>query len=70
MKEVDVQNGVFIPSIENDLLKIAVIERHHSLGLKGLGIVHGLGLTKVQSPQPLPMIRIMRLLLEQMMKIC
>ncbi|MEL3959814.1 adenine deaminase [Lysinibacillus endophyticus] len=46
VKEVDVQNGVFIPSIENDLLKIAVIERHHSLGLKGLGIVHGLGLTK------------------------
>ncbi|SOC23098.1 adenine deaminase [Ureibacillus xyleni] len=45
-KEVDVKDGVFIPSIEHDLLKIAVIERHHSLGLKGLGIVHGLGLKK------------------------
>lgn len=43
-KEVDVENGVFIPSIEKDLLKLAVVERHHSLGTIGLGIVHGFGL--------------------------
>lgn len=43
-KEVDVENGIFIPSIEKDLLKLAVVERHHSLGTIGLGIVHGFGL--------------------------
>jgi len=42
--QVDVANGVFVPSIEKDLLKLAVVERHHSLGTIGLGIVHGLGL--------------------------
>lgn len=45
-KEVDIENGVFIPSVENDLLKLAVVERHHSLGSIGLGIVHGFGLQK------------------------
>lgn len=45
-KEVDIENGYFVPSVEKDLLKIAVIERHHSLGTKGLAIVHGFGLQK------------------------
>ncbi|MFC7688041.1 adenine deaminase [Ureibacillus sp. GCM10028918] len=44
VKEVDVENGLFVPSIEKDLLKLAVVERHHSLGTIGLGIVHGFGL--------------------------
>ena len=43
-KEVDVENGVFVTSVEKDLLKLAVVERHHSLGTVGLGIVHGFGL--------------------------
>jgi len=43
-KEVDLKNGVFVPSVEKDLLKMAVVERHHSLGTIGLGIVHGFGL--------------------------
>ncbi len=42
--EVDVENGQFVPSIAKDLLKMAVVERHHSLGTIGLGIVHGFGL--------------------------
>ncbi|TSI08359.1 adenine deaminase [Lysinibacillus sp. BW-2-10] len=46
IKEVDVENGVFIPCIKKDLLKLAVVERHHSLGTKGLAIVHGFGLKK------------------------
>ncbi|RHW32798.1 adenine deaminase [Lysinibacillus yapensis] len=46
IKEVDVRNGVFVPSIEDDLLKLAVVERHHSRGTIGLGIVHGFGLKK------------------------
>ncbi|MCA0988823.1 adenine deaminase [Guptibacillus algicola] len=33
----------FIPSEENDLIKLAVIERHHDTGNIGLGIVKGLG---------------------------
>lgn len=44
--DVTVEDGVFIPSVENDLLKLAVIERHHQLGNIGLGITHGFGLQK------------------------
>ena len=41
---VDVQDGIFVPSIEKDYLKLAVVERHHNLGNIGLAIVHGCGL--------------------------
>ncbi len=43
---VQVENHVFVPSIDKDYLKLAVIERHHQLGTIGLGIVHGFGLQK------------------------
>lgn len=43
--EVDVENGQFLPSIEKDYLKLAVVERHHNLGTKGVAIVHGMGIT-------------------------
>ena len=43
--EVDVENGYFVPSVKKDLLKLAVVERHHQLGTKGVAIVHGFGLT-------------------------
>lgn len=39
----DDNNGI---SVENDILKIAVIERHHNTGHKGLGFVKGFGLKK------------------------
>lgn len=42
--EVPVTNSQFQPSTEKDLLKLAVIERHHGLGHIGLGIVKGCGL--------------------------
>lgn len=42
--KVPVVNGLFITNVKQDLLKLAVIERHHSLGTIGLGIVHGFGL--------------------------
>ncbi len=45
IEEVNVQNAQFIPSIEKDQLKLAVIERHHHTGNIGLGIVKGFGLT-------------------------
>lgn len=45
VKKVDVIDGYFQPSVKNDFLKIAVIERHHEVGNIGLGILHGLNLT-------------------------
>lgn len=45
VEEVDSINGYFQPSIPNDQLKMAVIERHTSTGNIGLGIVKGFGLT-------------------------
>lgn len=44
--DVDVVGGHFVPSVEKDFLKIAVVERHHGKGTKGIAIVHGLGLQK------------------------
>ncbi|MGE7690223.1 adenine deaminase [Lysinibacillus sp. NPDC097214] len=44
--DVPVKDGVFVPSVEQDLLKLAVIERHHNLHTTGLGIVKGFGLRK------------------------
>lgn len=41
VEKVDRQGERFIPSIEKDQLKIAVIERHHQTGNIGLGIVKG-----------------------------
>lgn len=41
---VDTKEGKFVPNIEQDLLKMAVIERHVASGNIGLGIVKGFGL--------------------------
>jgi adenine deaminase len=41
-----VKNGVLISDGEQDVIKIAVVERHHSTGNIGLGMVHGFGLKK------------------------
>lgn len=46
VKEVPTVDGYFQPSIEQDLLKIAVFERHQASGNIGVGIVHGLGLKR------------------------
>lgn len=42
--DVDVENGQFVPSIEKDLLKLAVVERHHHVGTKAVAIVQGIGI--------------------------
>lgn len=44
MEQVNIENGKFVPSIEKDLLKMAVVERHHNTGCVGVGIVKGFGL--------------------------
>lgn len=41
-----------------ELLKIAVIERHHATGNMGIGLIKGYGLKMVQLPQPLDTIHI------------
>nr|WP_222717937.1 adenine deaminase [Listeria immobilis] len=46
IEEVSVQAGLFVPSITKDLLKMAVVERHHDTGHVGVGIVKGFGLTE------------------------
>ena len=40
------KNGLLISNVNNDLIKIAVIERHHATGRIGVGIVKGLGLKR------------------------
>ncbi|MBA2874832.1 adenine deaminase [Thermaerobacillus caldiproteolyticus] len=44
IENVDVENGVFVPSIEKDVLKLIVVERHKRLGHIGVGIVKGFGI--------------------------
>ena len=46
VEALDVVDGVFVPSVERDLLKLAVIERHHNNHSIGLGIARGFGLLK------------------------
>jgi adenine deaminase len=46
--EVDpkTENGVVVPDIERDLLKLAVVERHNATGNIGLGLINGFGLQR------------------------
>ena len=46
MREVPLSEGQAVPSIEEDILKIAVIERHHGTGNVGVGFVQGFGMKK------------------------
>jgi adenine deaminase len=42
--ELKIENNSINPDPENDVLKIAVIERHHATGSKAVGFVKGLGI--------------------------
>ncbi|OIK09157.1 adenine deaminase [Bacillus sp. MUM 116] len=44
-EKVQVIDGNFVPSLEKDQLKLAVLERHKNTGNIGLGIVKGFGFT-------------------------
>jgi len=46
LEDVQITDSEFIPSIDLDQMKIAVIERHHQTGNIGLGIVKGFGMKK------------------------
>jgi adenine deaminase len=42
--ELDVVDGVVVPDPANDILKIAIVDRHHASGTAGIGFVRGFGL--------------------------
>ncbi|MDN4523868.1 adenine deaminase [Fictibacillus fluitans] len=44
-EHVNSSNGVFVPDVNRDQLKLIVAERHHATGRIGCGIVKGFGLT-------------------------
>lgn len=46
VQKAKIINGAVVSDIGNDILKIAVIERHHRTGNIGLGFVKGFGLKK------------------------
>lgn len=46
MKKIILRDGVAYPNIKEDILKIAVVERHRATGSIGIGFVQGFGLTK------------------------
>jgi adenine deaminase len=45
-EEASIRDGEIVADPDRDLLKLAVIERHHASGKVGLGIVKGFGLRK------------------------
>src|SRR5258708_26212259 len=45
-EEAPIKDGELVAGPERDLLKLAVIERHHASGSVGLGLVKGLGLRR------------------------
>ncbi|MBA7591887.1 Adenine deaminase [subsurface metagenome] len=46
MDRVKVIDGVIVPDISRDILKLVVVERHKATGNIGLGLVKGLGLKR------------------------
>ncbi|NWG04707.1 MAG: adenine deaminase [Syntrophaceae bacterium] len=46
VKKIVLKDGVAYPNIEEDILKIVVIERHQATGNIGMGFVQGFGLKK------------------------
>ncbi len=46
MAKIVLRDGVAFPNIKEDILKIAVVERHHGTGNIGVGFVRGFGLKK------------------------
>jgi len=44
--KVKIKDGIIMPDIENDILKLVVIERHKASGNIGIGLVKGFGLKR------------------------
>jgi len=46
MEKVKIVDGVIMPDVDRDILKLAVVERHKATGNIGLGLVTGFGLKR------------------------
>jgi adenine deaminase len=46
MKKIVLKDGVALPNMKEDILKIAVMERHRATGNVGIGFVQGFGLKR------------------------
>ena len=46
VKEILLREGVAYPNVKEDIIKIAVVERHHATGHIGIGFVQGFGLKR------------------------
>jgi len=46
MEAPKLEDGWVVPDLERDILKIAVVERHHATGNIGVGLIKGFGLRK------------------------
>jgi adenine deaminase len=46
MKKIFLKDGLALPDIQEDILKIAVVERHRATGNVGIGFVQGFGLKR------------------------
>lgn len=44
IEEAKIENGLVVPDLDRDILKIAVIERHRASGNIGIGFIKGFGL--------------------------
>jgi adenine deaminase len=46
IERINTENGLALIDVERDILKIAVVERHHATGNIGLGLIKGFGLKR------------------------
>ncbi len=46
LERVKIEQGIVVPDIEKDILKLVVVERHKASGNVGVGLVKGFGLKK------------------------
>ncbi|UCG54180.1 MAG: adenine deaminase, partial [Dehalococcoidia bacterium] len=46
ISKIKIKGGLVTPDIENDVLKLVVVERHHATGNIGIGLVKGFGIKR------------------------
>ncbi len=46
IEEITIEDGYAVSDVERDIIKMAVIERHHASGNIGKGLIHGIGLQR------------------------
>ena len=46
IEDARIEDGLAVADVARDILKMAVIERHHATGNVGKGFIHGIGLRR------------------------